>query len=133
MIAGLRKQWKAVTEAPPGARFRHRYAWRRRQRASPLWKPLFIVAGSGIFVVGLILIFIPGPGFLVIFLGAAMVAQESLWVAGVLDAAEVRLRARALSAQRWWMHASRVSRAAIVLAVMLGAAATAWSAWAAFS
>ena len=94
MAAGLRKQWKAVTEAPPGARFRHRYAWRKRQRASPLWKPFYILAGSALFVVGLILLFIPGPGFLVIFVGAAMVAQESLWVAGLLDAAEVKLRAR---------------------------------------
>ena len=41
----------------------------------------------------------PGPGILVLVLGAAMVAQESLPVARFLDAAEVRIR-RAISALR---------------------------------
>ena len=37
---------------------------------------------------GLVLLFIPGPGLLVLFAGAALVARESLWFCRLLDWAE---------------------------------------------
>ena len=132
MFGRLRKQWKAVVQSRPGQRFRHRYEWRKKQRASPLWKPLYIVLGTGLFVLGLVLLPAPGPGFLVVFVGAAMVGQESLWVAGLLDSAELKLRAYLGWARRLWKRASAAARAAIVVAAALVAAGTGWTAYVVF-
>ena len=129
MFDRLRKQWETVAKSPPGKRFRHRYEWRRKQRASPLWTPFYIVVGTALFVVGAILLFFPGPGFLVIFVGAAVIAQESLWTAALLDRTEVRVRAWAASARKSWRRASMVARAAAVTAAVVTAAATGWTAY----
>jgi uncharacterized protein (TIGR02611 family) len=132
MLGRLKKQWKAVVQSPPGQRFRHRYEWRKKQRASPLWKPLYLVVGTALFVLGLVLLPAPGPGFLVVFVGAAMVGQESLWVARLLDSAELRLRACLAWARRLWKRASAAARAAIIAAAALLAAGTGWTAYVVF-
>ena len=92
MFTRLRKQWLHMKRARPGHRFRARYEHRRRQHANPLWTPLYLMLGTVLFLLGLVLLVAPGPGFLLIFVGAAMVAEESLWVARALDALELKLR-----------------------------------------
>ena len=132
MFGRLGKQWKAVVQSPPGQRFCRRYEARKKERASLLWKPLYIVVGTGLFVLGLILLFAPGPGFLVVFVGAAMVGQESLWVARLLDSAELRLRPCLGWARRLWKRASAAARAAIIAAAVLLVAGTGWPAYVVF-
>ncbi|HWI35270.1 MAG TPA: PGPGW domain-containing protein [Burkholderiales bacterium] len=51
-----------------------------------------IVAGALIALAGIVLLPLPGPGMLVIALGALLVAEESLSVAKALDALERRAR-----------------------------------------
>jgi len=58
-----------------------------------------ITAGAALIAIGLFMLIAPGPGILVLVLGGAMVAQESLPMARFIDWAEVRIR-RAISALR---------------------------------
>ena len=58
-----------------------------------------IFGGLAIFLAGAAMLVAPGPGILVLGLGAALVAEESLWMAKLLDRAELRIR-RAISTLR---------------------------------
>ena len=51
-----------------------------------------MTAGVSLVVVGLVLVPAPGPGWLVVFAGAGLLAQESLALARSLDAMELRVR-----------------------------------------
>jgi len=95
MFTRLRKQWQHMKRARPGRRFQARYEHRRRLRANPFWKPLYLIVGTLLFLTGVVLLVAPGPGFLLIFVGAAMIAEESLWFARAFDAFELKLRALA--------------------------------------
>lgn len=56
-------------------------------------RPLTAVVGIALLSTGVLLLVLPGPGLLVIALGAALLALEFRWVRRLL----VRLRARASS------------------------------------
>jgi putative transmembrane protein PGPGW len=60
---------------------------------------LTIVAGTLLLAVGLVMLVAPGPGILVVVVGGALVAEESLCMARFLDWAEAGIR-RAISALR---------------------------------
>jgi hypothetical protein len=51
-----------------------------------------IFGGVAVLVAGAAMLVAPGPGILVFVLGAALVAEESLWVARLLDRAELGIR-----------------------------------------
>ncbi len=56
---------------------------------------------------GLFFLPAPGPGFLILFAGAALLAEESLTAARALDWTEVRLRRLAKWGRRAWRAARR--------------------------
>ena len=94
MIDGLTTRWRELRHGEPGRRFRARYERRHAQRrhaGGRKWA--VIVAGALIALAGIVLLPLPGPGMLVIALGALLVAEESLTVAKLLDALESRGRA----------------------------------------
>jgi uncharacterized protein (TIGR02611 family) len=71
------------------------------------------VLGATITLVGIVALPLPGPGFLVIAIGAALLARESAMVADVADWIEVRVRRVARWATRWWRRAAPVRRAGV--------------------
>ena len=78
----------------PGRRFQDRY-WARqahRQEWSAWKKIIRAVISILIIFIGIILLFLPGPGWLVIILGSAILAAENLTLAKIMDSAEFRLR-----------------------------------------
>jgi uncharacterized protein (TIGR02611 family) len=82
-----------------------------------------IIAGSAVVIAGVAMLVLPGPGFLVIFTGLAILATEFDWA----DRLKQRVRERAEDAAR----ATGVSLRAIVLvgiffAVTLSVAAWIW-------
>jgi uncharacterized membrane protein HdeD (DUF308 family) len=94
VIDGLKTRWRELRQGEPGRRFRARYERRhakRRHAGGRKWAVIF--AGALILVAGIVLLPLPGPGMLVVALGALLVAEESLTVARMLDALEVRGRA----------------------------------------
>lgn len=130
MFTKLRKQWLYMKRARPGRRFQARYEHRRRQRASPLWTPLYLALGTVFFLLGLLMLVAPGPGILFIFLGGAMIAEESLWVARAFDVLEVKLRAFAVWGAKTWKRASAALKTAIVASGAALAAAAGWGTYA---
>lgn len=130
MFRKLRRQWKAMTDADPGKRFQVRYEQRRHMRVSALWTPLYVLVGSALFVLGLTMLVAPGPGLIVLFIGAALIGQESLVVARALDRTEVGLRRALKAALRGWQRAPAVAKAALII---LGASAVAGAGWGAYA
>jgi hypothetical protein len=60
---------------------------------------LTIVGGTLLVGVGVVMLVAPGPGILVIGVGGALLAEESLTAARILDWLELRIR-RVISALR---------------------------------
>lgn len=92
MLKRLRAAWRPLKDGKPGRRFQDVHESRKAQRRGRPWRFLFIAGGLAIVVVGIVLLPAPGPGWLVIFAGLGLLAQESLLVARALDAVEVRIR-----------------------------------------
>jgi hypothetical protein len=82
-----------ITQSLPGRRFQDRYRRMRAQKGSA-WKrcALFIV-GIVLTAVGVFFLVVPGPGIPILVVGLALVAQESVTLARLLDRAELKLRA----------------------------------------
>jgi len=84
--------WTELRRSPTGRRFRrfhqanaaHRSGWAR-------W--LTWLAALLSFVIGVILVFIPGPAVVFFALTCALIATQSHWMARHLDRSEVRGRA----------------------------------------
>jgi hypothetical protein len=92
----LKKQVESFRRVPPGQRFEAHYEARRNSGEEPgvssrvINFVLIIVS----FVLGIVFSLVPGiPGFVFFFIGAALLAAESLRVAQFLDASEIKLRA----------------------------------------
>ena len=120
----VRSRWDEFKSGKPGERFQERYRRRRREGHGLLVKVLYVSVGTVLFVLGLVMLPAPGPGFLVLFPAAALIAEESLWAARAFDAAEVKLRALGAWVERTWKRASLLLKAVVVaVAVMLAAAA----------
>ena len=119
----LKRYWERLRYARPGERFQELYQQRQRIRRT-FWPRLFFVALGGLLIAtGIVLMFVPGPGLLVAALGAALIAQESLVAARLLDGAEKRLRKLLGTAKISWQRASPAMRALLVVAALALAAA----------
>ena len=94
MFKRLREAWRPLKEAKPGQRFQAFHHARKTQRRGRPWHWLSIAAGLLLVVIGLILLPAPGPGWLVIFAGLGLLAQESLGMARALDSIEAWVRRR---------------------------------------
>lgn len=93
MFDEIRKDWSIIRSAPPGRRFEERYRYRSEASPiSPAGRVLRIAAGASLVLLGVILWFLPGPGWLTIFLGLGVVAGRSRSLSRFLDGAELRLR-----------------------------------------
>lgn len=104
-------------------------AWRERVRQLPggavAWRVGVTVIGLLIVVVGLLLLPLPGPGWLVIFAGLGVLASEFSWAARLLS----RLRQLVTRWTRWARHQStwvQLLIGASGLAVLAAAIAGSW-------
>jgi hypothetical protein len=87
----LRAHWHEFNHWPAGQRFTRFYE--TQQAVSSRWTAaltwlLALVA----LLVGIVLVFIPGPAVVFFAITLALIASRSRWLALRLDAAEVRLR-----------------------------------------
>jgi uncharacterized protein (TIGR02611 family) len=120
----IKAHWDDFKCGKPGKRFEERFRRRQRQGHNPLAKIVTIVAGLVLLMAGLVMIPAPGPGFLVVFPGAALIAEESYFAARLFDRIELKGRQTARNGTRAWKHAPPVLKAAVVaLALVLAVAA----------
>jgi hypothetical protein len=94
MFLSFRKSWAALRRSHPGHRFQASYERHQKSRQHrSLWARAAVpIIGAGIFVVGLVLLVIPGPGLPFVGVGGALLARESRSVALALDRVEVKVR-----------------------------------------
>jgi hypothetical protein len=101
VLNSLKKSWRELRREQAGRRFQARY--HRMQEAhtsgNRLWKRSTAVA---LILFGVVLLIIPGPGTVLIAVGAALLAEESLVAARVLDRLEVRVRKAIARMRRKW-------------------------------
>lgn len=116
MFDSLKSHWHDLKEGRPGKRFQDHYRKRHESQSSPWRKALFLGGGALIVAAGIFFLPAPGPGFIIIFLGGGLMAQESKVAARVLDWVELRVRAVIDWALGVWKRATPPARAAIVLA-----------------
>ena len=98
----------------------------KRTRGGALtYRIVITLLGVAIIVVGIILLPLPGPGWLIIFAGLGVLATEFEWASRLLGFARDQVG-------RWtdWVRArSRPVQALIGLAFLVLAAALAYAAW----
>ena len=128
----LKRQWRDLAAARPGNRFQQRYARRQQARRSRYSGPLTIAAGVLIALFGLVMLPAPGPGMIVVLIGASFIAEESRVAARALDWIEVHARRALRRASRIWGQASIAVKGLILLATGIGAGVLAWAAYAIF-
>ncbi|MEY2442929.1 MAG: putative transrane protein [bacterium] len=97
---------------------------KHRQRPKPV-RALYVVAGFTVLAAGVAMLVTPGPAFVVIPVGLALLSLEFVWAEQLLEATMRRgEQARLLAAQ-----ATRTERVLSAAAVLLGCAAIFAWAW----
>jgi hypothetical protein len=120
----LKKHWEEFKQGQPGRRFQERYQQKLHTRKDRHWSQSLLEAVLILvfILIGLILVFIPGPAILFFALAAVLLAHQSLWAARLLDWTEVKLRQLIHWAISWWKRAPAPTRGAIIILGMLGIA-----------
>jgi uncharacterized protein (TIGR02611 family) len=120
----VKENWQQFRKSKPGHRFQDRYDHRQKatQGQWNIGKLFNIVGGIAIALAGLFLVPLPGPGWVIIFVGLGLLGREFLPVARSLDWVEVRLRGLAQQAKAIWMRSSIPMKILITL-IILGCAA----------
>jgi hypothetical protein len=98
----VKDHWREFKAYPPGTRFEERYRRRHSQERSLREKALGMFGGLAVSGVGALMLFVPGPGLLVLLVGLVLIAQESRAMACALDWLELRARAMYQRARRLW-------------------------------
>ena len=126
MFEGIRREWRQLRDSTPGTRFQGG-ADRHRVR-NHVGRVALICLGLGLALGGVLTFWLPGPQFVVIFAGVAIVATQWKAVARRLDRLEVRLRR--WNDERWdpYPHKRRVIAAAWI-AVLAVVVLVGWLLW----
>lgn len=86
------------------------------------YRVVIAVVGIAVILVGIALIPLPGPGWLIVFGGLALLATEFAWAGHLLESARHRVRGWT----DWVTRQSVLVRGAIGLAGLLVVATTVW-------
>jgi len=129
MLKRLEKGWREFKRGKPGTRFEERYRRKRKQGQNPVYRWLVVLLGMLLVAAGLFFLPAPGPGALILMVGAALVAEGSLTVARLLDKGEVDLRRALRRIKAMWAGSSTAMKAVVALGAMLLLAALGYGAW----
>jgi uncharacterized protein (TIGR02611 family) len=119
----------AEQPSPADVRVRRLAAFRSRVRAMPggrlIWRLAVTLVGAVVIAIGIVLLPLPGPGWLIIFAGLGILSTEYVWAQRLLG--WVRNRAR-----RWTQWAAtrplwvRIAAGLLTLIVIAGIGLAAW-------
>ncbi len=111
VIDRVKKEWRAFEHDEPGERFQHQHD--RMQECSRALRVAQGIAGVLLVLAGIVMLFVPGPGLLVMLFGFALLAGLSRTLAKLLDRAEPALRRQGALMRRGWGHLTRAAKAGI--------------------
>lgn len=129
MLERLRESWHQFKDLEPGSRFVEYARQRRRSGEHGARRVLTFAGGMALIIIGAVALVAPGPGMLMVALGAGLIARESITVARALDWLELRLRALKDRGVGIWKRAPVAARVFFVLIAAAAAAGAAWVAW----
>lgn len=89
MTVSLRRQWQHFKATPSGQRFETRHRSRRASSSGIARKIVISTLGVLIILAGIAMLVLPGPGIIALIGGAALIAEESLIAARILDRFDV--------------------------------------------
>lgn len=93
MQSHFRQAWRDLRRERPGQRFQARYERSRKNRhRSFATRIALIIAALVCFAIAVVLTVMPGPAILFFLLGGGLLANESRFVARLMDNGEVILR-----------------------------------------
>lgn len=112
MFAHVQQDWEAFKASPPGRRFQdvHKRRAQERGKAGTMRRILLLGLGLILTAVGTFFLFVPGPGTLILFIGIALIAGQSLLVARCVDRLEVLLRPTFLWLRGRWRALTKTQR-----------------------
>lgn len=117
----------SASQVPPLGRRRDAFSRWRAHHIYPhasrtaLWRTAIAVVGGVVVVVGLALLVLPGPGWVIVFLGLGVLATEFSWARRLLDFTRHRVTAWT----RWSARQPVAVRLVIGVLLLLAAAAAA--------
>ncbi len=85
MYKKIKRQWETIRNSPPGQRFQERYRQQQSKRVTGKNRHLAMFSGCVVILLGMLLWFLPGPGWITIIVGAGIIAGESIAIARILD------------------------------------------------
>jgi Mn2+/Fe2+ NRAMP family transporter len=126
MFDGIKDELRTLREAQPGTRFERGHE--RHRVRNHVVRLLLICLGLGLALGGALTFWIPGPNFVIVLAGLAIVAAQWRAVARRLDRIEVALRR--WNDERWdpYPHKRRVLVLGWLVAVLVIALAV-YGAW----
>jgi uncharacterized protein (TIGR02611 family) len=88
-----------------------------------VWRGAIIVVGTVVILIGIVLLAIPGPGWLVIFAGLGILATEFAWAARLLGfvRAQVSRWTRWVANQGRWVQLALGVAGLVVVGAVIGA------------
>ena len=131
MLNNLKRQWASLRRSRPGHRFQDRYERNRQTKKnhSIVGRVVRIVVAVAAFVVGVVLVFIPGPAILFFAIAGALLAAESRWVARGLDWLEVQCRRVWNWSKRHWRRLHAAGKVAVVSGAAVAGGAVAYASY----
>lgn len=90
----------------------HRERIRAKRKVGFAYRVIVAVIGTAIVIMGLAAVPLPGPGWLIVFIGLGVLASEFTWAERLLDYAKKRV-------EQWadWLRAQSL---AVRLAILVG-------------
>jgi uncharacterized protein (TIGR02611 family) len=119
----------APPEDPPRQRFARLRAFRGWVRGLPggrlAWRIVVTVLGAAVLAIGIVLLPLPGPGWVIIFAGLGILASEYTWARRLLSfmRRQVKNWSQWLARQPLWV---RLLGGLFSLAVLVAIALAAW-------
>ena len=111
MIAKVKKELKTMKADQPGKRFRNQHKRAKKSGFASGWmRVVCLVAAAVSFVIGVVLVFIPGPAFVFFLLTGALLASQWFAAAKALDRGEVK-------GWQWWRRGKKKLPAKVKKAV----------------
>ena len=114
----LKQSWQRFKTGSPGQRFQQQFS-RPHQARTPIQKALFVGGGILLIIAGIFFLFVPGPGLLIVFLGAVLIARQSSFAARALDWTEVRARRLLTWSVRAWRRSSPALKILLVILALV--------------
>lgn len=121
MFEQISQHWEQFRHYPSGERFERYYRSRHESTRSTTKKALLMGAGILVMVAGVIFLAIPGPGLLVMLIGAGLIARESLFVSRTFDRMEPHVLKLARWCKKTWQSLPKEAKILLIaIATILG-------------